>query len=649
MNLGEEASEVRPGLAPTSLWPLLRKNLAASALVFALLECWRSHFFLTDDNLTGGLPFFIEMGHHLLAGKSPFMSEYLFGGHYNLLRDPTFFAWHPLYLLTSLLADTPFRFCIIDLDAFLLYQLATAGFVVLASYLRREMKLTTLTDGWIMFVTLSFTYSAIALIAGASWLNFLGNHSALPWLALGILRRSWRNGAGLVALFTLHMLLGGHLAPTVSTSVFLTAFAVAISVARRSWRPLARWALGYSVAVIATLPLLLPVLGGFLGSGRAQGVGLKEMELYNLPFLQFLPSLMIGSSTWLSAHDPPPVYWAYLGSTGACAAAWCVLPLLLIRTPWRKLEIVSGVMVLFIALMIIRPLWITEVMRHIPVLRSMRWPFREFLEFQFFFHLFLLIRPQTVPNGIRVGAAVVSAAIFLVPMLLNPLPPTFNATKWDRELILGRGFESYWKNVRPLLDPDDRVAVILPKEVHDQEPFDEPFCLLPTYNYACLARVTNANGYSPTAPANQLYTKTPAYFQFGAYLPEEKPALLAERPHLKFITLESLKPLRITLSSADGPTVDLTPFVPLAARGTLRIRRCGSPTLSVGSGEGSRFGTHLRLHRPVANRRHSRRTPPAQRRQRLLQRGGQRPRVLRAGQKSLPGNRPLSLRAHLHR
>ena len=72
----------------------------------------------------------------------------------------------------------------------------------------------------------------------------------------------------------------------------------------------------------------------------------------------------------------------------------------------------------------------------------------------------------------------------------------------------------------------------------------------------------NAWGYSPTAPLDQVYTKTYAYYPFGAYTPDQKAALLAEKPDLKFITLESLQPLRITLSSAEGPVVDLTPFVP---------------------------------------------------------------------------------------
>ena len=68
----------------------MRNNLLASALIFAVLEFWRPYFFLTDDNIDGGLPFLTEVGNHLLHGRSPFYSEHLFGGHYDYLRDPTF-------------------------------------------------------------------------------------------------------------------------------------------------------------------------------------------------------------------------------------------------------------------------------------------------------------------------------------------------------------------------------------------------------------------------------------------------------------------------------------------------------------------------------------------------------------------------------
>ncbi len=179
----------------TSRVILLRNNLIVSALIFLALEIWRPCFYLTDDNLDGGLPFLTEVGRHLLHGQSPFYSDYLFGGHYDLLRDATFFVWHPVYLLSSLLAGTPYYFVMMDVTAFVFVMLTTAGFVNLAWYLRREMALT-ISDGWIMFFALSFTYSIIAMATGASWLNYIVNQSVLPWLTLGILQKSWRSGIG---------------------------------------------------------------------------------------------------------------------------------------------------------------------------------------------------------------------------------------------------------------------------------------------------------------------------------------------------------------------------------------------------------------------------------------------------------------------
>jgi hypothetical protein len=193
----------------------------------------------------------------------------------------------------------------------------------------------------------------------------------------------------------------------------------------------------------------------------------------------------------------------------------------------------------------------------------MRWPFRELLQFQFFFHLLLVLRPPGMLREFQKFAAICGALIFILPTVAFPLPPTFNSMNWDRELLLTGGFDRYWEQVRPLLKPTDRIAVIIPEEeVYDKDRFEEPYSLLASYNYAALAGVVNAWGYSPTAPRDQLYTRTYAYYPFGAYRPDQKAALLAERPDLKFITLESLDPLRITLTSRDGPPIDLTPFVP---------------------------------------------------------------------------------------
>jgi hypothetical protein len=560
----------------TSRLALLRYNLLASALIFAVLEWWRPYFFLTDDNLDGAFPFFTGVGRHLLSGRSPFVSDHLFGGGYNLLRDPSYFAWHPLYLIVSLLAGTPFHNAIIDVDAFALLMLATAGFVTLAHYLRRELALT-ISDGWIMFYALSFTYTMIALATGASWLTFLGNQSALPWLVLGILQKTWRRGVGLVALFILHQTLGGHLAPTVSNSIFLSLFALGMSISRRSWLPLANWLIGYTVALVVILPLLIPMLEGFFTSMRSQGVTLQDMQANNVPVKDFLTSIFAGmtllpakeflisilpsKTPWLD-HSQLPLYTTYTLALGASAAVWCLLPASVSRAKWRGLEVTTVALLVFGAILICRPVWITEIMMRLPLFRSMRWPFREFVQFQFFLHLFLLVRPPGLTAQARQVSAFFGTCLLVIPMAFYPLPPTFNSMNWDRELILTGGFERYWDQVRPLLKPTDRIAVIIPLDIYEDDRFEEPYSLLGTYDYAILAGVVNAWGYSPTAPRDQVYTKTYAFYPFGAYHPNQKQSLMAEKPDLKFITLESLRPLRITLSSRDGPTVDLTPYVP---------------------------------------------------------------------------------------
>jgi len=540
---------------------MLRNNLLVSALIFAALECWRPYFFLTDDNLDGAFPIFTEIGRHLLSGQSPFVSDYLFGGGYNLLRDPAYFAWHPLYLVASLLAGTPFHNAIVDVDAFALFMLTTAGFVTLADYLRREMALT-ISDGWIMFYTLSFTYTMVSLTTAASWITFLGAYSALPWLAWGILQTKWHRGLCIVTLFSLHQLLGGHLAPTVSNSIFLSLFALGMSISRRSPVPLAIWLIGYAVAVVVLLPLLIPLVEGFMGSYRAGGVPLSDMQSNNVPVYEFQNSVFAGMALWL-LHPHQHPYTTYTLALGSSAAAWCLMPAILSRAKWRGLEVVTVLMLVFGLLMISRPVWITEVMLHLPVLRSMRWPFREFVQFQFFLHLFLVIRPPGLTVPLRRYSAVWGTGIMVIPMILFPLPPTFNSMTWDRELILTGGYESYWSQVRPLLKPTDRIAVIIPLDLYLDNRFEEPYSLLGTYDYAILAGVVNACGYSPTAPRDQLYTRAYAFYPFGAYHPFQKAALMEERPDLKFITLESLHPLKITLSSRDGPTIDLTPFIPV--------------------------------------------------------------------------------------
>jgi hypothetical protein len=200
-------------------------------------------------------------------------------------------------------------------------------------------------------------------------------------------------------------------------------------------------------------------------------------------------------------------------------------------------------------------------MMHLPLLKSMRWPFREILQLQFFLHLFLVLRP---PGGSPVFRRVFTLAgifVFLFPLPFLPAP-TFHPMSLDRELLFSGRSDRYWAAVKSQLGPDDVIVPVADPEMIRRNPFDVPFSLLGAYNFPILFKVGSATGYSVTAPRDQLYVSVVPAVNIGLFSAGQEEAISRERPNVKFITLESVHPLRITLSSRDGPTVDLTPLIP---------------------------------------------------------------------------------------
>jgi hypothetical protein len=93
-----------------------------------------------------------------------------------------------------------------------------------------------------------------------------------------------------------------------------------------------------------------------------------------------------------------------------------------------------------------------------------------------------------------------------------------------------------------------------------QDRYEAPYSLIGAYNYPELFEVTAAAGYTLTVPRDQAYLVTASSRNNGIYAPEQAATILRERPNARFITLENVKPLRVTLSSPQGP-IDLTPLL----------------------------------------------------------------------------------------
>jgi hypothetical protein len=542
-------------------------TLAGGIFIFLLLELWRPCYFLTDDNLSCGLPMMTEAGRDMKAGHLPFTSDYLFGGGYNFLRDPDTVIWHPFFLLPALLVDTPFRFWVMDIAAFLFLMLTIVGFALLAFTLRKEYSLK-IPDGYIVFYTLSFVFSTYILMIGPSWANFLINQSSLPWLVLGILDRRIIRGTLLIFLFTANELLAAYPPLTISTGLCLTLVALGLARERRSALPFWGWGGGNLLALVILSPLLNSMLDGFTQSLRTRGYQMSDLVLNSIPVEVFPSSFFMGNwmqllAAWHGDKNLASLVFPYVSSILACAAAWCFIPALLRfgASPWRPFDKVCLVLAGLTCILIIRPDWLEMMIYRLPILRSMRWPFREGLQFLFFVHLLLILRfPERIPRW-QPALAVFSLMMFLLPLPFGRVP-TFNSLALDRELLFSGEAERFWSKVKLQLKPTDQIATIIDWPTWQADNKDIPYTLLGTANFAQFFRVRCASGYSPTAPLDQIPLKTLPYYWFGAFNDNQVDQILAEKPDLRLVRLEGTRPLRITLSNGSAPPIDLSPYMP---------------------------------------------------------------------------------------
>ena len=553
-----------PQPRPFSTRPLLIRTLLATLAIFLVLEIWRPYYFLTDDNLSVGLPFLTEMGRHLKSGQSPFYSDYLYGGHYNLLRDANYFSWSPINFIVSLLADTPGRFAMLDLIALFNILLSAAGFALLAATVRDELR-PEVSDGRILFITLSYVYSTFILTTGASWANFLANQAVLPWLALGLWQTTWRRALGLLFLFSLHQALSGQSAGTISNGLILSLFAILMCFYRCSTLPLASWIIANLATLIVILPLLLPALDGFSHSHRGAGISVELLHRFAMPAglvpISFLFGNYFEMAAWFAnLHDVSFFLFPRMPTLLACAAAWCVFPLVCQRRPWTLLEAGCIAFIALLTLMVVRPIIITEFMSHLPVLRSMRWPFREILQLLFFYHLLLVLRPWAGSVAFQNRLACCSLALFVLPLFFNA-PLTLNALSADRAVILSGSGDRYWAAFKTNLLPGESIATVMDPNIWYKSVSKVPYTLLGTADFPAYFRVPCISGYSQTPPVDQLAVPVAPYYWFGAYSPDQVPLILRSHPEVRIITVQRFDPLTMTLSPEEpsDPPIKLNP------------------------------------------------------------------------------------------
>jgi hypothetical protein len=251
-------------------------------------------------------------------------------------------------------------------------------------------------------------------------------------------------------------------------------------------------------------------------------------------------------------------------------AAWCVFESRGLHRKATPLEISCLLTAAFVALLVIRPVWLAYALSHMPLLRSTRFPVREVFLFLFFVHVWIALRPVTVSRRAQWTTKLVGVAIYLASLApfrtaeVIPLP-------LERYLLRSGEGEAYWRRVRALLPADASFVPMYDTRMSGKTGLWKiPWMLLGAGNYPALVEVKSESGYVvPGMKGSDLHGAKPRE-AFGIFSTGDIARLQAGDPNLRFLVITSVSPVRIELR--DGKRrIPLTvpPLPPISEEGEL--------------------------------------------------------------------------------
>jgi hypothetical protein len=524
--------------------------IGAVLLFFSALQFWRPYFFLTDDNLSGVLPVFADLGNSMRKGIFPITNDALFNGTNNIWRDPgSLTLLFPVHIAAMFLATSAIRLAAIDIIC--LFHLLVGALAMRACILSLGQRFQREVPSWLAaFLAVSYVASIYSVAVGSSWYNFLGSQASLPLVMLGLLMKRRSTGTAVVTAGVLYGMLGGHMAPFLWAALFLGAFAVLFGLSERTWDPIRRYAIGCVAAGLLVLPVLIPATAGYVGSERAEVISDNAAVLYRLP----LAALLFGSTLGVESlanwnFEPELGFLAEVDLPIAFSAAALVF-LAVLGSAWRfhRLEWILVAILASLALLLHRPVWLQHVISSIPMYRALRWPMREALIFLFFAHLLVAAGWSRLPRRLGSTLPVLSGVMFCV-LLFSSSSPTFNRFPTDRTLLLTGRADDVWRQVIELMPRAQECRVVplyAPQNGDWMGRFFvklAPHTLMGGYNYPALFGMKSVTGYVMPGFAQQFRGVMPI-FGPGYFPPAFAPADFND-PTLLFTQLHAVDPLTV--------------------------------------------------------------------------------------------------------
>jgi|GEM_PF-4080408 len=546
--------------APASrkLFPNLRRPLPLTLLLTLLcalaLQLWRPYYHLSDDNLTATYPISSEIVHRIADGRPATTIGSIFGGEYPWTRDVAAVTnlCGPYQLLCSWMLLTPAEFIYVDAVSTLILMTIAGAFTWSALALRRQLKLE-IADGWIVFLSLSYTFTPFNLLVGSSWIGFLNAQAAAPLILVAMLNPNWRRGIPLITGALLFSVFGGHLHSACFLGLFMGLLALGLSWTEKSLRPPLVLACGALGAFLIALPLLLPAMQGFASSDRNNAWPVAYTKALCLTPTSLITSFASGP---LSAFGAPMPYLHetdpdYLPLIAFATSNLLFLALFFTKRRWSRLDLVLVLGVVIAGIFIVRPMWLAVPMASAPLFRSLRWPFREISLLLFFSHMVLLLNlPLLSRRTVRIALGL--GAVFFATTFFHR-PPTFNPMRLDRALITEKVAQNFWAKYIQERGQAPMIVSSIATDPMTKTLARVPFSLLGVYDYPCILGLTNVSGYSPTIPATPFNLKVHPWHHSGFYMWQHAEQIRAENPGVVHVSLRNIRPCIFVIR--DGPSV----------------------------------------------------------------------------------------------
>lgn len=521
----------------------LRSTLILSILCILLLQLWRPFYHLTDDNLTAYLPVFVEFSHRLWSGQNPMINDSLFEGGYSYMRDPSVFGLlSPFMFLCTPLGLTSWAHWVPDIVASLNLLVIAGAFCWSAVQLRKHLNLEV-SNGVIIALSVSYAFSGFNLVVNPSWIGFINPQATAPLLLAGLFEPNWRRAAMIIAGGMLFALFGGHVHPFIYMCLIAAVMAGVVAWHQRSWSPIQRLAAGAILTALVAAPILIPALFGFASSVRQGAMSQGMVMLSRLRPAELLISIFFGP---VGAPIVPDMQVHSSEHTFSSSIAFSLvnIPLLFVligKRRWSRLEFGLIGMLLMIGLFITRPVVLQHVLDQLPLLRSLRWPFREVANLNFVLHTMALLNLTAfshprVRMGFVIGAAMFGVAVF-------GAPPTFNPMHIDRELVIEGRPQAFWAQMKTHLGERPHIIVSGPLFfTYGKAMQFVPFSFLGAYNYASMLGIVNHSGYSTTQTGTLGMTEPAPYHLGGIYHPGDAEEICRAHPELTHVSLLQIKP-----------------------------------------------------------------------------------------------------------